>query len=85
MRVPITGGLPQMVLSAFRFSEWGLCFECPHQPGFPCVLAQRQGNRIVFRGFDPFKGFLSKQEIARLDFDAGHPVSWSIAGVWPIS
>lgn len=57
MRVPISGGLPQPVLSAPDFSEWGLRFECPPRAGFPCLIAQRQDNQIVFRAFDPLKGF----------------------------
>lgn len=57
MRVPISGGLPQPVLNASHFSEWGLRFECPRRAGMPCLLAERQENQIVFRAFDPVKGF----------------------------
>ncbi|MGH9396395.1 MAG: winged helix-turn-helix domain-containing protein [Terriglobia bacterium] len=77
MRVPISGGLPQPVLKASRFSEWGLRFDCPRQAGMPCVLAEQQGKQIVFRAFDPMKGFEPPASgIAR--FEADGMVDWAI-------
>ncbi|MGH9342967.1 MAG: winged helix-turn-helix domain-containing protein [Terriglobia bacterium] len=78
MRVPIAGGLSQAVLTASDFSDWGLRFECPRRSGFPCILAQRQGNQIVFRSFDPLKGLLpSGGELASRAVSG--TVDWAIA------
>lgn len=77
MRVPIAGGLPQRVLTASGFSDWGLRFECPRRAGMPCILAQRQGSQVVFRAFDPVKGLLSNREIARCDAPAS--IQWTLA------
>ncbi len=78
MRVPISGGLPQPVLSAPDFSEWGLRFECPRRAGFPCLIAQRQDNQIVFRAFDPLKGFeLPSRVIARAT--ASGAFDWAVS------
>ena len=79
MRAPISGGLPQPVLTTTQFSEWGLRFECPQRAGLPCVLAQRQGAEVVYRLFDPVKGFTSKTGgIARHPYDP-RQVNWSIS------
>lgn len=80
MRISTTGGLPQTVLTGSGFSDWGLRFECPHGGGLPCILAQRQGEQVIFRPFDPIKGFLSatpESGIARCD--ASPPVQWTLA------
>ncbi len=80
MRVPISGGLPQLVLKASHFSEWGLRFECPRRPGMPCVLAQRQGNQVVFRAFDPEEGFQDgSKELARTDYVGRFRAGWCLA------
>lgn len=80
MRVPISGGLPQLVLTASGFSEWGLRFDCPCRAGLPCVLAEREGNEIAFRAFDPSKGFEGPQKgIAHVDFDPHTTFNWGIS------
>lgn len=80
MRVPISGGLPQVVLTTSEFSEWGLRFECPQRAGMPCLLAQRQGKDVVFRPFDPANGFVpDAEEIIRHDYDPNNPTNWTIA------
>ncbi|MEO7144546.1 MAG: winged helix-turn-helix domain-containing protein [Bryobacteraceae bacterium] len=78
MRMPISGGLPQVELTASQFSEWGLRFECPQRAGMPCVLAQRQGNEVVFRSFRPGKGFEPEEEIARHPYDPKNAANWTI-------
>lgn len=78
MRVPIAGGLPQLVLTASGFADWGLRFDCPRRAGLPCIMAQRQGNQVAFRSFDPAKGLLpSGREIARLDASGSMP--WAVS------
>lgn len=78
MRVPIAGGLPQIVLTASGFADWGLRFDCPRRAGLPCILAERQKDQVVFRPFDPVKGLLpADPEIIRLNSPAATP--WSIS------
>lgn len=80
LRVPISGGSPQMVLTASECSEWGFRFECPQRAGMPCVIAQRQGRDVAYRRFDPVRGFESdKEAIARHSYDSNHPANWTIA------
>ncbi|MGH9444814.1 MAG: TolB family protein, partial [Terriglobia bacterium] len=80
MRVPITGGVPQLVLRTSHFSEWGLRFECPRRAGMPCVLAQRQGRQIVFRAFDPAKGFRpGSKELANTGYIPDSHLDWRLA------
>lgn len=80
MRISTTGGLPQTVLTSSGFSEWGLRFECPHGAGLPCLLAEQQGKQVIFRPFDPIKGFLSTaQESGIARCDASPPVQWTLA------
>jgi len=56
MRIPMSGGLPQDVLTESGFSTWGLRSECAATAGLPCVLAQRDGARVLFRQFDTIHG-----------------------------
>jgi DNA-binding winged helix-turn-helix (wHTH) protein len=80
MRVPISGGVPAVVLKASGFSDWGLRFDCPRVAGLPCVLAQRHGNQIIFRTFSPRNGFQNgSEELARADYVTHSRVDWSMA------
>lgn len=80
MRVPVAGGPPQFVLSASGYSDWGLRFQCPQRVGMPCVIAQRQGRQIVFRAFDPTKGFEhSPEDLGHVAYVAGSHFAWSVA------
>lgn len=80
MRVPISGGPPQLVLTAAEFSEWGLRFDCPYRAGRPCILAERQGSETVFRSFDPLKGFEGPPKgIAHVEFDPHTTFNWGIS------
>lgn len=80
LRVPIAGGWPQFVLKESGYSEWGLRFECPQRAGAPCVLAQRTGNQVVFRPFDPETGFAAKNsELFRIPLAPDQRLSWSLS------
>jgi len=68
-----------MILKVSGISDWGLRFECPAAAGKPCVLAQHQGTEIVFHAFDPLRSLNEMNEVARIDSDPAHPVSWTIA------
>ena len=79
MRTPVSGGAPQTILKLSGISDWGLRFECSAVAGKPCVLAQRQGTEIVFREFDPVRGLNARNEVARIDSDLEHAVTWTMA------
>lgn len=80
VRTPVSGGPTELVLKEAGISEWGLRFECAGVPGGPCVLAQQQGNQIVFRRFDPDRGIDARTgDIARIDGDPAHAIAWTLA------
>jgi DNA-binding winged helix-turn-helix (wHTH) protein/Tol biopolymer transport system component len=63
MRVPLTGGPPQLVLNARSFSE----FRCARSPSTLCVISEVTEDRkqFVFSAFDPLQG--RESELARVD------------------
>ncbi len=75
MRVPITGGLPQMLLTA-RLSGSP---RCARSPATICVIAERtsDGKRIVFTGLDPMKG--RGGELAQYVTEPGENYSWDLS------
>jgi eukaryotic-like serine/threonine-protein kinase len=81
MRMPLTGGLPELVLKVTGYARWGFRFNCPIRRNLSCVLAERQGKQIVFHTFDPVHGAAtSRKEIARIDFDPAAPaIDWDLA------
>lgn len=80
MRLAFAGGLPQLVLKATAYASWGFRFNCLSGLGRPCVLAERRGNQIAFRAFDPLKGFnAADKDVARIDFDPKAPLDWDLA------
>jgi DNA-binding winged helix-turn-helix (wHTH) protein/Tol biopolymer transport system component len=80
MRIAMSERFPQFVLQTSGYSEWGLRFECAQTPGASCVLAQRTGNEIAFRRFDPERGFNSgPSEALKLQLDSRLKISWALA------
>lgn len=76
MRVPLSGGPSQLVLSASPFSE----FRCARSPSTLCVLAERAGNRKEFTmtAFDPLKG--RGAELARIDiYNEAKKFHWDLS------
>ena len=80
MRVSSVEGLPQFVLQTSGYSEWGLRFECARQSQVPCILAQRTGDEIIFRQFDPERGFAaSRNDALRIPLASNLQISWALA------
>ncbi len=80
MRVSSVEGFPQFVLQTSGYSEWGLRFECARRAGGACVLAQREGDEIVFRRFDSEHGFdADRSEVLRVPLPANLPISWALS------
>jgi len=63
LRVPLSGGASQLVLTANPFSE----FRCARSPSALCVLAERSADRkqFIMSAFDPWKG--RGPELTRID------------------
>jgi serine/threonine protein kinase len=80
MRVPITGGSPELI---FQISE-GSSIHCARQPTTFCAVAERSKDRkqMIVTAFDPIKGRGS--ELARFDVDPNfdqtvNNFSWDIS------
>lgn len=78
MRAPLSGGSPEMVLQASRFTDWRLRFDCPRTAGSPCLLAQQGAGEIIFRPFDPAKGFVPGSTSFTIQ-DPGNGFYWALA------
>jgi serine/threonine protein kinase/Tol biopolymer transport system component len=63
MRVPITGGPPQLVLAANIYNS----HRCAKSPAKVCVISEQTPDRkhLIFTGFDPLKG--RGHELTRFD------------------
>jgi serine/threonine protein kinase len=75
MRVPITGGSPQLVLTANL--EGGP--RCAKSPATLCAIAERSPDRkqLVFEAFDPVNG--RGRELAELKTDATADYRWDLS------
>jgi Tol biopolymer transport system component/DNA-binding winged helix-turn-helix (wHTH) protein len=75
MRVPITGGSPQLVLTANL--EGGP--RCAKSPGTLCSIAERSADRkrLVFEAFDPVNG--RGGELAELKTDETADYHWDLS------
>ena len=75
MRVAITGGAPQLVLTA-SIEEWP---RCARFPSTLCAIAERTPDRkqIVFTELDTVKG--RGRELARFDTEAREEYHWDLS------
>lgn len=75
MRVPISGGLPESVLSG-NFEEWP---RCAKSPATLCAVAERSTDRqqLTFNAFDPVKG--RGRELAKLLTDPKSDYHWDLS------
>jgi len=75
MRAPITGGSPQIVLTA-NINE-GL--RCAQSPATLCVISERSADRkqLVFTAFDPVKG--RGHELTEFKTEAGGEYQWDLS------
>jgi Tol biopolymer transport system component len=74
MRVPITGGPPQQVLTASTGSQ-----RCAKSPSTICALAERTPDlkQLTFTGFDSVKG--RGRELTRYDIDPNASYVWDLS------
>jgi len=75
MRVPITGGVPQLLMTAPLFGPP----RCARSPANLCAIAERNPDRtqLVFTVFDPIKG--RGRELTRFGTDPGATYSWDLS------
>jgi serine/threonine protein kinase len=75
MRVPITGGPPQSVLSLVRY----MGHRCAASPATLCAFSQQSpdGKQLTFTELDPLKG--RGRELARFDTDPTAEYDWSLS------
>jgi serine/threonine protein kinase len=75
MRVPTTGGSPQLVLTA-NLDGWP---RCAKTPATLCVIAERSADRkqLVFTAFDPVRG--RRSELANWKTDATGDYWWDLS------
>jgi eukaryotic-like serine/threonine-protein kinase len=75
MRVPITGGAPQSVMTAPIYNA----FRCARSPATLCVFTEWPGHKqLIFTAFDPVKG--RGRELARFGTDPkAENFSWDLS------
>ena len=75
MRLPISGGAPQIVLTSRGY--YG--HQCGRSPASLCVVAEQSSDRrqLAFVGFDPVGG--RERELTRIDTDPNASYSWSVS------
>ena len=81
VRVPITGGTPEVVLRAARFSA----FSCARAPSNLCVIPQQTEDhkQTVVQSFDPAKGLGSELLRVNLDQDIDPQPEDFVAAISP--
>ena len=75
MKVPLAGGMPQLVLTGTIVDS----HRCAKFPATVCAIAERSADRkqLIFTAFDPVKG--RGGELARVDIDAKADYSWDLS------
>jgi hypothetical protein len=75
MRVPVAGGLPQLVLTGTIVDS----HRCAKSPATLCMIAERSADRkqLIFTAFDPVKG--RGAELTRFDIDVNADYSWDLS------
>jgi serine/threonine protein kinase len=75
MRVPITGGAPQLVLTANLYGPPG----CARSPATLCAIAERSQDlkQLIFTAFDPLQG--RGRELTTFDIDPEGNYDWALS------
>jgi hypothetical protein len=74
MRVPVSGGSPELVLEVKAGTA--LYFHCPVRPGSGCVLSRWEDGQLIFNRLDPVGG--QGKELARTKLGMPAYLDWSI-------
>ncbi len=73
MRVPITGGTPQLVSGERAY----ITYSCARAPATLCAIDERQGGEMVFRALDPERG--EGRELARIPYNPAGGFYWDLS------
>ena len=73
MRVPASGGPPQLVLTALGTTD----IHCTRAPANLCVFDEQQQGRLVFTSVDPVKG--RGRELASMDIEPSMTIPWDLS------
>ncbi len=73
MRVPVSGGPPQLVLTALGTTD----IHCTRAPANLCVFDEEQQGRLVFTSVDPVKG--RGHELASMDIEPSQMTAWDLS------
>jgi Tol biopolymer transport system component len=73
LRIPVTGGPPELVLEGHGFTN----LQCARLPSTLCLYSQVDEKRLVFFSFDPRRG--KGQEVAHVDDELPYAYNWSLS------
>lgn len=73
MRVPITGGTPQLVSGERAY----ITYSCARAPATLCAIDERQSDEMVFRALDPERG--KGRELARIPYNPAGGFYWDLS------
>jgi len=73
MRVPASGGPPQLVLTALGTTD----IHCTRAPANLCVFDEQRQGRLVFTSVDPVKG--RGHELASVDIEPSQITAWDLS------
>jgi serine/threonine protein kinase/Tol biopolymer transport system component len=73
MRVPVSGGPPQLVLTALGTTD----IHCARAPASLCVFDEQQQGHRVFTSVDPVKG--RGRELASMDVEPSMAIPWDLS------
>jgi Tol biopolymer transport system component/DNA-binding winged helix-turn-helix (wHTH) protein len=73
MRVPLSGGTPQMVLAELGLSN----VQCARAPSTVCILSKFSRNGLVFMTFDPVRG--KEKEFTRIEDPEWYLYNWTLS------
>jgi Tol biopolymer transport system component len=73
MRAPVSGGPPQLVLTALGTTD----IRCTRPPANLCVFDEKQQNHLVFTSVDPMKG--RGRELAGMEIEPAMTISWDLS------
>jgi hypothetical protein len=73
MRVPLSGGTPQLVLAELGLSN----VQCARAPSTVCILSKFSRNGLVFMTFDPVRG--KEKDFTRIEDPEWYLHNWTLS------
>jgi Tol biopolymer transport system component/DNA-binding winged helix-turn-helix (wHTH) protein len=73
MRVPLSGGTPQLVLAELGISN----VQCARTPSTVCIFSKFSANGLVFMTFDPVAG--KEKELTRIEDPEWYLYNWTLS------